>query len=176
MYKIIPFQQEYRDDAIFCLLLAKDAILNAPRLSEDLLDIQKNYFDKGDMFWIALDEDNRVIGMIGTNTISETDMWLKRLFIKPEAKRKGLGSALLVTAEAYAKTKGIEKIHTRFADWFIEAAMFYPSKGYVEVGKSDGRRHFMKNISNIPETMLLSEQALAKDWNTPEEDKAWADL
>ena len=28
----------------------------------------------------------------------------------------------------------------------------------------------------LPETMLLSEQALAKEWNTDEEDRAWASL
>ena len=28
----------------------------------------------------------------------------------------------------------------------------------------------------IPETMLLSENFLAKDWNTQEEDEAWANL
>ena len=28
----------------------------------------------------------------------------------------------------------------------------------------------------IPETMLLSEAALAKDWDTEEEDNAWANL
>jgi len=26
------------------------------------------------------------------------------------------------------------------------------------------------------QTMLASEEALARDWNTPEEDEAWADL
>ncbi|MDR0301969.1 MAG: DUF2281 domain-containing protein [Treponema sp.] len=31
-------------------------------------------------------------------------------------------------------------------------------------------------LSQIPETMLLSEAALSKDWNTPEEDEAWASL
>ena len=30
--------------------------------------------------------------------------------------------------------------------------------------------------SHMPETMLLSESALSKDWNTPEEDEAWANL
>jgi len=30
--------------------------------------------------------------------------------------------------------------------------------------------------NHIPETMLLSEAALAKEWNTPEEDEAWASL
>jgi len=34
----------------------------------------------------------------------------------------------------------------------------------------------MKHLKSISETMLLSESALAKDWDTPEEDEAWADL
>ena len=33
-----------------------------------------------------------------------------------------------------------------------------------------------RKISQSPETMLLSEASLAKDWNTPEEDEAWAAL
>jgi hypothetical protein len=31
-------------------------------------------------------------------------------------------------------------------------------------------------IINIPETALLSEPALAEDWNRPEEDEAWSHL
>jgi len=33
-----------------------------------------------------------------------------------------------------------------------------------------------RKLSQIPETMLMSEASLAKDWNTKEEDKAWATL
>jgi len=33
-----------------------------------------------------------------------------------------------------------------------------------------------RKLSHIPETMLLSEAALSKDWDTPEEDEAWANL
>jgi hypothetical protein len=33
-----------------------------------------------------------------------------------------------------------------------------------------------RKLSSISETMLLSEMALSKDWDTPEEDEAWADL
>ena len=150
MYRIIPFQKEYRDDTIFCFLLAKEAISvgHPPGINEDLFDIQKNYFDKGDMFWIALDHNDRVIGMIGTNTISVSDMWLKRLFIKPTHKRNGLGSALLATAEEYAKAKGVVTIHTRFAKWYSEASVFYPAKGFVEIEKSDGIRHFAKKTNS----------------------------
>ena len=34
----------------------------------------------------------------------------------------------------------------------------------------------MKRQPVIPETMLLSEVALSKDWDTEEEDNAWASL
>ena len=33
-----------------------------------------------------------------------------------------------------------------------------------------------RKLSLIPETMLLSEAALSKDWDTPVEDEAWAGL
>jgi hypothetical protein len=33
-----------------------------------------------------------------------------------------------------------------------------------------------KRAREVPETMLLSEAALVKDWDTPEEDEAWANL
>ena len=33
-----------------------------------------------------------------------------------------------------------------------------------------------RKLSQIPETMLMSESALSKDWDTPEEDEAWANL
>jgi len=146
MFKIIPFQPKYRDDMIFCLLAAKDALGKAPRLSEDLLDIQGNYFDQNDMFWIAVNDNDRVVGMIGTNTVSATDMWLKRLYVKPEMKRKGIASSLLAAVEDYAQAKGITTLHTRFSDDYTEAPRFYAAKGFMEVGHGDGARHLVKTI------------------------------
>lgn len=47
------YEDRYRDDMIFMVLQAKDALGRIPSINEDLLDIKKNYFDRGDMFWIA---------------------------------------------------------------------------------------------------------------------------
>jgi len=33
-----------------------------------------------------------------------------------------------------------------------------------------------RKLAHVPETMLLSEAALSKDWDTPKEDEAWASL
>lgn len=48
-YTIVPYNDKYRDDMIFMILEAKNALGRVPRLNEDLLDIQKNYLDSGDM-------------------------------------------------------------------------------------------------------------------------------
>ena len=103
--KIISFEEKYRDDMIFMVLSAKNALGRIPRLNEDLLDIKKNYFDNGQPFWIALDEFDRVIGCIGTK-VKDTKVFLSRLYIKPDYKRHGIGSKLLKIAESSANDRG----------------------------------------------------------------------
>jgi len=137
MFKIIPFQNTYRDDMIFCLLSAKDALGRIPRINEDLFDIEKNYFDKDDMFWIAVDDHNRVIGMLGTNTTSSSEMWLKRFYVKPSLKRNGIGSALLATLEDYAKSKNVSTLYTSCALTYTEGLQFYHAKGFIEIDYKD---------------------------------------
>ena len=61
---IIPYAAKYRDDMIFMVLQAKDALGRIPSINEDLLDIESNYLARGDMFWLALNEQERVIGCI----------------------------------------------------------------------------------------------------------------
>ena len=41
--KIIKFEEIYRDDMIFMILEAKNALGRVPGLNEDLLDIKRNY-------------------------------------------------------------------------------------------------------------------------------------
>lgn len=60
--EIIKFDEKYRADMIYMILNAKNALGKIPNLSEELLDIKSNYFDKGHYFWIAIDEVDRVIG------------------------------------------------------------------------------------------------------------------
>ncbi len=133
--KIIPFDTKYRDDMIFMILEAKNALGRVPGLNNDLLDIQKSYFDKGDMFWIALDENDRVIGSIGYNTNENTDaVTLHRLFVKCNLKHQGIGTALLKTAENYIQLQGKRVIYVHLGDraqWY-ESHAFYPKHGYIE--------------------------------------------
>ena len=96
-YTIITYNEKYRDDMIFMVLEAKDALGRVPRLNEDLLDVQKNYIDTGDMFWLAIDEHDRVIGCIGYNSIpGTTEVKLHRLYIKAAHACSTLSSDMCV--------------------------------------------------------------------------------
>ena len=133
--RIIKFEPKYRDDLIFMILEAKNALGRVPGLNEDLLDIQKNYFDKGDMFWVALDDNDRVIGSVGYNSVENTDeVVLHRLFVKYNLKHQGIGTTLLLHAEDYLKSIGKKKIiiHLGNKEHFFESWSLYPKHGYKE--------------------------------------------
>lgn len=133
---IKPYEDGYRDDLIFMVLLAKDALGRKPRINEDLLDIRANYMDRGDAFWIAVDKQDRVISSVGYSRIEGTDeAFLHRLYVRPDKKRKGIGTQLLLTAERGMKEAGISVSHVHLGapreQWF-ESYAFYPKHGYRE--------------------------------------------
>lgn len=137
-YTIIPYDEKYRDDMIFMVLQAKDALGRVPRLNEDLMDVQRNYLDTGDMFWLAIDENNRVIGCIGYNSIpGTTEVRLHRLYIKAAWKRQGIGTRLLHTVEQHLREceKTAVHVHLGGKDYF-ESHSFYPKHGYKEYAPS----------------------------------------
>lgn len=146
MIQIIKYQNKYRDDMFFCLLSAKDALGRVPHLNEDLLDVEKNYFEKEEMFWLALDENDRVVGMVGTKKENDKELWLKRLYVKPSYKRKGIGTLLLNTLEKYVLSINIKKLKTRFSLDYYEANCFYKNKGFKEDFVLDSVRYCSKII------------------------------
>lgn len=133
--RIIEFEDKYRDDLIFMILEAKNALGRVPGLNEDLLDIKSNYFDKGDKFLIALDENDRVIGSVGFNIEKDKKhAVLHRLFVKYNLKRQGIGTALLNTAEGYLRSFGISTVLINLGkgkEWF-ESRNFYSKNNYIE--------------------------------------------
>lgn len=144
---IKPFEEHYRDDLIFMVLQAKDALGRKPSINEDLLDIKLNYFDRGDMFWVAVNEEDRVVGCVGySKTENSSEAFLHRLYVKASEKHKGIGTALLQTAENEMRNQGIavSLVHLGAPkeQWF-ESYAFYPKNGYYEYQP----RYMRKNLN-----------------------------
>ena len=134
--EIKQYEERYRDDLIFMVLQAKDALGRVPRLNEDLLDVQRNYLERGDGFWIAVDEKDRVIGCVGYTKVPDAkEAFLHRLYVKAAEKHKGIGTSLLHQAEDTMRKCGItvSRVHlgSPREQWF-EAYAFYPKNGYRE--------------------------------------------
>ena len=130
------YEDKYRDDMIFMVLQAKDALGRVPGINGDLLDINANYAAKGTKFWLALDDDDRVIGCVGYSKAErEGEAFVHRLFVKPTLKRMGVGTALLKVVEDEMKNNGIKVSLIHLGEpkeqWF-ESYAFYPKHGYVE--------------------------------------------
>ena len=144
--RIISYDTRYRDDMIFMVLQAKDALGRVPRLNEALLDVPANYLDRGGGFWLAVDDSDRVIGCVGWSRISDTDeAFLHRLYVKAAEKRRGTGSALLEAAEADMRRHGVTAARVHLGapreQWF-ESYAFYPKHGYREYAP----RYMMKEL------------------------------
>ena len=140
------YENVYRDDLIFMILQAKDALGRKPTINEDLLDIKANYLDRNDYFWIAVDDNDRVIGSIGySRTKNPNEAFLHRLYVKASMKHKGIGSALLYTAEKTMKENNISISHVHLGEpkeqWF-ESYSFYQKNGYIEYKP----RYMMKKL------------------------------
>ncbi len=143
--RIVEYQDKYKSDLIFMVLEAKNALGAVPGMNEDLLDVQANYFDKGDMFWLAIDENDRVIGSVGYSSVEGSDeVWLHRLFVKYNLKRKGIGGALLQMTESNIKSKGKTaiRIHLGEQKYYFESYSFYLKHNY----KQYDERYMIKNL------------------------------
>lgn len=137
-FTITPYDEKYRDDMIFMVLEAKDALGRVPRLNEDLLDVQKNYIETGDLFWLAIDENDRVIGCIGYNAIpGTTEVKLHRLYVKAARKHQGIGTRLIHTVEQHLREQGKTAAHVHLGGKeYFESHSFYPKHGYQEYAPS----------------------------------------
>lgn len=129
---------------IFMVLEAKDAFGRVPRLNEDLLDVGKNYLDAGDMFWLAIDNHDRVIGCIGYRSISGTnEVKFHRLYVKAQRKRQGIGTRLLQTTEQHLREQGKTAAHVHLGGpEYFESHSFYPKHGYKLSGYSMMKKEF----------------------------------
>lgn len=135
LFNIIIYDDVYRDAMISMIKEARISLGLEPNIREDLYDVKKNYLDKGDGFFLAL-QNNEVIGCLGFSLIPKTyEAFLHRFYIKASLKHQGIGSKLLKFVENKMKMEKIKisKVHLGGEkDIWFESYNFYPKHGYSE--------------------------------------------
>lgn len=85
------------------------------------------------VFLVVRDDEGRAIGCGGVCRFDGTRAELKRMYVVPEARGRGLGRLLLVELEAEARRLGYARIVLETGDRQPEALGLYASAGYERI-------------------------------------------
>ncbi|RQS31092.1 N-acetyltransferase [Burkholderia sp. Bp8992] len=80
--------------------------------------------------------DDRIVG-IAAHAVTDGVTWLEQLYVCPEFKRQGIGTALLESVKSQANGK----LQLYTFQMNRDAAAFYEQHGFVAIAYSDGSRN-----------------------------------
>lgn len=109
---IRPFR---REDQAACLKLYTEGLfaekLAANDTGFDVDDIQNAYLNTpGCGFWVAQASNGEVVGMVGVQHYEPDVGEIRRLRVRPDHRRRGIGTALVETALKFCQEQGYLKI------------------------------------------------------------------
>ncbi len=141
--KTVEFEQKYVEQVktliykILKELGADERETLGHHIDADLNNIPEVYKGRS-RFWITLEQD-RVIGTIAVQEISEDVAKLKRMFIAEEFHGTGVAQKLLETALSFTKGNGYKKITLNTSKLMKRAHRFYEKNGFKRVSEGDVR-------------------------------------
>ena len=98
-------------------------------IGEELGRIEEYYFKRPDQgFWVA--ETGAVIGMVGIERCDADTAELRRMAVARAQRKKGVGRALLATAEAFCVKHGYRKLVLWTQSNLLEARRIYQACGF----------------------------------------------
>ena len=112
------------------------------------LEIQNNqdYINDGGNLWIALDEDENVIGTIALKKHNNEEAEIKMLYVRKDYRGKGLSKELYNKLIEKSKEMNFNRIFLGTYDRLERAIYFYKKVGFKQIeelyNKDDGARYF----------------------------------
>ncbi len=119
-------------------------------LADDLADISLNYLQSpGDHFWVA-EVEGQIKGMVGIQRRDDTEAELRRMSVASDARRQGIGRALLETTDSFCREQGYQQIRLTTVTLLQPAIAMYIRFGYRLTGEDQygeiSGQHFVKRL------------------------------
>lgn len=106
--------------------------LSLQNYDEELNHLEEKYGLPQGRIYVAYDE-GKPAGCVGLRKINGTDCELKRLFVRPEFRGKGLGRQMTVRVIEDAKEIGYKAIYLDTLPFLSPAVAMYRSLGFYEI-------------------------------------------
>ncbi len=88
------------------------------------------YYDRhGGSFWVARC-DHALVGMFGLERKDVGIMELRRMYVAPERRRRGIAREMLSFAEAHCRSEGVRELHLSTSELQQAALALYRASGY----------------------------------------------
>jgi putative acetyltransferase len=98
---------------------------------EELHQLPASYTERGGQFWIACGERGEVLGTAGMYWLSPTMFELRKMYLHPASRGRGLGKQLLDTSIEWTKSRGATHIVLDTMEKMQRAIAFYEGHGFV---------------------------------------------
>ena len=97
----------------------------------DLSDIEQFYFRPGGSFHVLVETaPQRIVGSIGLLPLAERSCELRKMYLLPSVRGRGLGKFLLTHALEEARRLGFRRVVLETAEVLREAVQLYRSFGF----------------------------------------------
>lgn len=106
--------------------------LSLQHYGEELIHLEEKYGLPGGRIYVAYDE-GKPAGCVGLRRINEIDCELKRLFLRPEFRGKGLGRQMTVRVIEDAKEIGYTAMFLDTLPFLKTAIAMYRALGFSEI-------------------------------------------
>ena len=119
----------------------------------DLGRFSEIYNTEGNKYWVAEDENGKLLGGVGIGELKGIDnvCELQKMYCLPEARGKGISHKLIEIAIEYAKTY-YDKCYLETLGNMIAAQKFYEKYGFIRLDKPLVQtEHFACDVCYIKE-------------------------
>lgn len=101
----------------------------ARSIEEEIGRISDYYRERDGSFWVAVDGAD-IVGMFGLERSGASDMELRRMYVAPAARRRGIGRLMLEFAENHVRSRGIHRLKLSTSELQPDALALYRNAGY----------------------------------------------
>jgi GNAT superfamily N-acetyltransferase len=102
-------------------------------LDRELAALHTEYGPPDGAALLALDDDERAVGIVGVRRFDDRDGELKRMYVDPSARGTGVGHTLGEGSVAVARSLGYERLLLDTVDTMTAAIATYEALGFVEI-------------------------------------------
>ncbi len=133
VYRDAHPQDEAAIQSVVFSVLAEYGLLPDPGSTDaDIRDIEASYFARGGTFRVAVDSSGAIVGCGGLYPLGESEAEIRKMYLVPAVRGRGLGRALLGDLVGFARARGYRRLVLETAGVLKEAIGLYRSVGFIE--------------------------------------------